>query len=129
MAMPSLSAASIIVVPWSTSSSTPSICICNMIYSASRLSINHGLAMLDVIFKLWPEVFDKAQYRHRRSIPQRANGTAGNIVADISQQSQIFHLALPFNNALDHAIEPAGAFTARRALTAGFFEAKVRKPL
>src|SRR5689334_1448067 len=124
MAIPSLSAASIIVVPWSTSTATPSISIFSMLFA-----LHHALAMLDVILEFWPEVLDKTQHRRGSSITQGADGTAGNVAADISQQIEVFHAPLPLRNPLDHAIQPAGAFTARGALATGFLEEEIGQAL
>lgn len=87
------------------------------------------LAMLDIVFELMAEVFGKAAHREHGGVGQSADGAAGHVVADRIEQFQIFGAAFAAGDAVDDAVEPAGAFAAGGTLTAGFFKIKVAQAL
>ena len=63
----------------------------------------------------------------RRSITERANRTALNVVRNRVQQVQISRLAFASVNTIDHAPEPTRAFAARCALATRLVHIKVRQ--
>jgi len=63
--------------------------------------------------------------RSRRDCFAAASAAACHLVADGIQQIQVFHAALAFYDAVDDAVEPAGAFAAGGALAAGFVVVKI----
>ena len=85
--------------------------------------------MLDIVFKLMAEVFGKAAYREHGCIGQGADGAAGHIVADGIEQFQIFGAAFAAGDAVNDAVEPAGAFATGGTLAAGFFKIEVAQAL
>src|SRR5258706_12821492 len=126
--MPSLFVASMIVLLSGTSTGRPSISSFAMCVW-SVLSVNEALAVVDVVLELVAKMLDEAFHRQRGGIAQRADRAAGDVVRHRIKFVEIFRTALPVLDAMDHAIQPAGAFAARRALAAGFFEIKIRQPL
>src|SRR5579862_5009513 len=85
--------------------------------------------VLDHVLKLVLVVLQEALHGPRRRIPQRADRMTLDPICDIEQQPQILAPSLAGDDALEHAIEPAGPFAARGALTAGFRVVKARQPL
>src|SRR5438105_4462587 len=117
--MSSFCAASITVAPFSTCTGRP---------STSRFSIDRpshvirdeALPVVDVILEFVAEMLDEALHRQRCGIAERADGASGDVVRDRNQRVEILGLPLAVLDPIDHAPEPAGAFAARRALSAGF---------
>uniref|UniRef100_A0A0N4ZLE3 NAD-specific glutamate dehydrogenase n=1 Tax=Parastrongyloides trichosuri TaxID=131310 RepID=A0A0N4ZLE3_PARTI len=64
---------------------------------------------------------------HGGGVTQGADGAAHDVACHVVQEVQIFRTALTVLDAVHHAVEPAGAFAARRALAAAFFEIEVRQ--
>ena len=85
--------------------------------------------MLNIVFKLMAEVFGKAAHGEHGGVGQGADGAAGHVVADGIEQLQIFGAAFAFGDAVDDAVQPAGAFATGRALAAGFFKIEVAQAL
>src|SRR5712691_8555863 len=121
MKMPSLLAASMMVLPSVTSICLPSI-------SISSISWYQALFVFNVMLELVAEMGNEAFNRQRGGVAQSANGASRDVVRDIEQQIQILLLSLAVLDAVHHPVQPAGAFAARRALAAGFLEVKIGKP-
>ena len=83
-----------------------------------RVSADETVLVLDVIFEFVPEVLEHAAHRHGRCIAERADRAAHDVLRDRVQQIQIFLAPESMLDPMHHAIQPARAFTARRALTA-----------
>src|SRR6187399_3077402 len=114
-----------IVEPSGTSICSPSISISRGMADALQVIGHTTLLVLDVVHEFVAEMLDKALHRQRGSIAQRADGAPGNVVRDVIQQVEVLHPALAMLDTVDHAVEPAGALAARRALAAGFLEVKI----
>src|SRR3972149_6962139 len=139
MAMPRALAASITVAPLCTSICLPSISTFGMSFSgrlpggdAGSGEIAAGLAhhaalVFDVILEFVAEVLDETFHRHRRRIPEGADGAPGDVVGHVAEQIQVLLPPLAVFDAVDHAVHPAGALAAGRALAAGFFEIEIRQ--
>src|SRR3546814_13370565 len=81
--------------------------------------------MLDVVCEFVAEVLDETAYRHGGGVAQGANGAAHDVVSDRVQDVQVFWTALAIFNARQHAVKPARAFAAVRALAAAFLEIEI----
>jgi hypothetical protein len=57
-------------------------------------------------------------HRPCRRIAQRTDGAAGDVVAQIEQQVQVFRTTFAVLDAVDNAIQPTRALAAGGALTA-----------
>ena len=75
--------------------------------------------------KLITEMLGKAADGEDGGVGKGADGAACHLVADGIEQIQVFHTAFAFYDAVDDAVEPAGSFTARGALAAGFVVVEV----
>src|SRR5690348_4032129 len=143
--MPSFVAASMTVWPFSTWTGRPSISRLMGMSVRGELVADHvrdrrllgavaavlhaAALVVDVVLEFLAEHLHEGARGHRRRVTQRADGAALDVVGEVEQQLQVFLAALPMFDAVDDAIEPAGAFTARRALAAGFLEVEVREAL
>src|SRR5208283_4352668 len=96
----------------------------------SRLTLDdRTAAVFDHVLKLVPVVLEEALHRPRGRIAQRADRVALDAIGDIHQQPQILAAPLAGEDALQHPIQPARAFAARRALAAGLRRVEARQPL
>ena len=95
----------------------------------TKLNIRRHQAMLviDVILELVAVVLHKRTHRHCGRVSKRTNCAALNVVSDRVQHVKIFITTFAVFDAIDHAPEPARAFTTRGALTARFFVIKIRQ--
>ena len=73
--------------------------------------------MFNVISEFVAEMLDKALYRHRRRIAQRADRPSHDVRRDATQQIQIFGTPLPMFDAMHDLVKPASSLTTWRALT------------
>ena len=64
-------------------------------------------------------MLDEAPHRHCGGIAEGADGAPLDLVRDLLQQLDILGPALALDEAREHAVEPAGALAAGRALAAG----------
>src|SRR2546428_6159705 len=97
---------------------------------AAPLRFEHSgktLLMLNVMDKLVAEMLDEALHRQRRGVAQRADGAPGDVVGHVVEEREVLDAPQPLLDAMDHAVEPARAFAARRALAAGLLEIEVRQ--
>src|ERR1700722_14665777 len=101
-----------------------------------RLAVQVGGALhdgatlvLDHVLKFGTEMFQETLHRPCRCIAQRTNRVPFDAIGHIEQQPEILASALAGNDAFQHAIQPAGPFTAGRALTAGFRHIEARQTL
>ena len=82
--------------------------------------------VLDVMLELVAEMPDEALHRQRRRVAQRADRAARRCCRPpTSGQIQILLAALAVLDTVDHALQPAGSFAARRALPAGFLVVEI----
>src|ERR1039458_3034453 len=100
MAMPSAFAASITVAPLATSICRPSISTLGMSFSGRLLGrsagggevaarhAHHAALVLDVILEFVAEMGDEAFHRQRRRIPERADGSPGDVVGHVGEQDR-----------------------------------------
>src|SRR5512140_34944 len=134
MAMPSALAASITVAPLATSICLPSISTLGMSFSGRLLCrcagggvvaaghAHQAALVIDVILEFVAEMLDEAFHRQRRRVAQGADGAPGDVVGHVGEHIQVFLPPLAVLYAVHHAVHPAGAFAAGRALPAGFLE-------
>ena len=85
------------------------------------------MLVLDVVFKFFAIILDEGANRHRRGIAQCANRATLDIVGNRIQHVQIINPAMAVLDAMDHAVQPASTFAARRTLAAGFLEVEIRE--
>src|SRR6516164_3747129 len=76
-------------------------------------------AVIDHVLELVPVVLEEALHRPGRGIAKGADGVPLDVVRYIEQQSQLRAAGLPGKHALEHAVHPASALAAGRALPAG----------
>ena len=81
-------------------------------------ALSDAVAVLDHVFELVPVMLHEALHRPRRRVAERADRMPFDLVGDVDQHVEVGLLALPCEDALDHAVHPAGAFAARGALAA-----------
>src|SRR5438067_13925454 len=93
------------------------------------LALHQTALVLDLVHELVAEMLDEALHRQRRGVPERADGAAGDVVGDVVEERQVLHAALAVLDAIHHAIEPARALAAGRALAARFLVVEVREAL
>src|SRR5690348_11991428 len=136
--MPRPFAASITVAPFLTSVSLPSIVSFGMsgrhpLRQARRRAVSvlghHAAPVVDMVLELGAEVLDEALHRQRRRVAERADRAPGDVVGQVHEEIEALVPSLSVLDAVHHAIEPAGALAAGRALAAGLFEVEIRKPL
>src|ERR1700761_1733448 len=83
-------------------------------------AIDQGAALvLDHVLELVAKMLDEALHRPRRGIAECADGVPLDAVRHIDQQGHVLGAALAVDDPAQHAIHPAGALAARRALAAG----------
>src|SRR6185436_12477740 len=109
-----------IVEPSGTSIVLPSISISRGM-GALEIVGHKALLVLDVVDEFGTEVLEEALHRQRGSVAQRADSAARDVVGHVVQEIEVLHPPLAVLDAVHHAVEPAGALTARRALATGFF--------
>src|ERR1035437_521248 len=131
MAIPSALAASITVAPFCTSICLPSISSFGMSFSGRLLdssaprseitagNAHHAMLVVDVILEFVAEGVEETLHRQRRRIPEGADGAPGDVVGYVGEQVQVFLPTLAVLYAVHHAVHPAGAFAAGRALATG----------
>ena len=76
-----------------------------------------GLRLSRRFFENWVETLEDQAELNRR--------TMQGLTQLVREQREVFHPPLPFLDAVHHAVEPAGAFAARRALAARLLVIKV----
>src|SRR5262245_31163125 len=113
-----------IVAPSGTSICLPSSSISRGM-GALQVIRHAALLVLDVVDELVAEVLDEALHRQRGGVAERADRASRDVVRDVVEQIQVLHAALAVLDAVDHPVEPAGAFAARRALPARFLEIEI----
>src|SRR5690349_7444121 len=104
------------------------VCAISFSRSSQRRFLHQAELMFDVVLELSAEMLDEALHWQRRGIAQRADGASRDVVGHRNQLLEIFASAFAVLDALHHAIQPTGAFAARRALAARFLEVKEREP-
>src|SRR5688500_7659425 len=120
------------MLPSGTSTFLPSIST-SIILDRShelRFFVMHKTApVLDVVLELGSIVFDERTHRHRRRVTEGANRSALNVVGQRIQKIKILGTPLTMFDPVNDAVEPPGAFAARRALAAAFFVIEIGKSL
>src|SRR5690348_5847311 len=85
-----------------------------------HLVIHHRTPVLAVVLELVPEIREERLHRPRGGFAERADGVPFDLARDGFQPMQVFRRPTARDDARQHAMHPAGAFAARRALAAGF---------
>ena len=75
--------------------------------------------VLHHVLEFVAEVFEEALHGPRGGIAERADRMTLDLVGYLDQLVEVFLLALPVDDAGQHAVQPAGALATRRALAAG----------
>src|SRR6056297_3913380 len=75
--------------------------------------------VLDHVFEFVAEVFQEALHRPRGGVAQRADGVSLDLVGHVEEPVQIARRRLALEHAGQHAVQPARALPAGRALAAG----------
>src|SRR5215468_397664 len=94
---------------------------CSASGRARSLTVGHqtSSAVVDHVFELVPVVLEEALHRPRRGIAEGADGVPFDAIRHIEEQAEFFAPRLTCEHALQHAVHPAGALPARRALATG----------
>src|SRR5678815_3731724 len=69
-----------------------------------------------VRIELGAEFLDAAHHRGRARVAQHADGLARHLLGQVEQEVEVARLALPGDDALEHARRPRRSFAALRAL-------------
>src|SRR5580704_1332174 len=85
--------------------------------------------VLDHVLELVLVVLQEALHRPCRGIAERADRVPLDPIRHIEQQPQVLASALPRDDSAEHAVEPARALAARRALAAGLGIIEARQAL
>src|SRR5262249_51907590 len=117
--MPRRSAAWMTVTPSSTAIVRPSISTVGMGSPGRRLGAERTAAERHVLLELGAELGDEGPRRHGGAVGEGADRVALDVVGDAQQQLDVCRVGAALLEPAQHALEPAGAFTARRALPAG----------
>src|SRR5688572_3459884 len=96
---------------------------------AVAAGIHRAALVVDVVLELVAVDLHERAHGHRRGVAQRADRSPLDVVGEVEQQVEVLLPALARLDAVDDAIEPAGALPARRALPAGLLEVEVRQAL
>jgi hypothetical protein len=83
----------------------------------------------DVVFEFVPEMAQKTLHRPRRGFAEGTDGVAFDLARGALQHVQVVERGLAIDDARQHAVHPAGAFAARRALAAGLGIVEARDAL
>src|SRR3546814_9719244 len=78
-------------------------------------------------FELVSEMPDGTAYRPCRGITQRANRVSFDLSSNIYQQIDVAYFSVSVFQTVQYFFHPAGPFTARAALSAGFVVIKAGK--
>src|SRR4029077_20325304 len=116
------SAAWMMLTPSSTSMVRPSISILGMSEGMSlqrrHIGPQRAAAEGGVLFELGAELGSERPRGHGSSVRQRTDGVALDVVGDVQEQIDVGRRGGPILEPRQHAMEPAGALAARRALAA-----------
>src|SRR5215467_6607662 len=114
-----------------TRSSAMSVSVCARSGRLRPLAVGHEApsAVIDHVLELVTVVLEEALHRPGRGVAEGADGVPLDVVRDIEQQSQLLAARLPGEHALEHAVHPAGALAAGRALPARLRHVEARDAL
>src|SRR5882672_2249798 len=114
-----------------TSMLTSSSAMAVRISGRSRDAVSdHAAALVfDHVFEFVAEVLDGALHGPRRRVAERADRVAFDAVRDIDDEVQVLHAPFACEDSLHHAVHPARAFPAGRALATGFGFVEARDAL
>src|SRR5687767_4500639 len=112
-----------------TSMLTSSLMLGRLLSSLPAIAFDDAVAVLDHVFEFMPEMFHEALHRPGGGVAEGANGVAFDLVGHVHQHVQVLLAAFAGEHSLQQTIHPAGAFTARRALSAGFGVVEARNAL
>src|SRR6202041_1675394 len=85
--------------------------------------------VLDHVLEFGFEMLQEALHRPGGCIAQGANGVSFDAIGHVEQKAQILAAPLAGDDPLEHAVQPARAFPAGRALTTGLRHVEARQPL
>src|SRR5262249_129388 len=117
--MPRRSAAWMTVTPSSTAIVRPSISTLGMGSSGRRLRAERTAAEPRVLLEPGAELGDEVGRRHGGAVGEGADRVALDVVGDAQQQVDVCRVGAALFEPAQHALEPASALAARRALPAG----------
>src|SRR6476646_897763 len=129
--MPSFVAASITVAPLSTVTGLPSISRLMgmsvrrhfvgdlLVGRAVAAGLHRAALAVDVVLEFLAVHLHEGARRHGRGVPERADGATLDVVGEVEEQVEVFLAAFAVLDAVQDAVEPAGALAAWRALAAG----------
>src|SRR5580765_1963105 len=129
--MPARSVARMIISPLCALTGTPSTSMltwssamcrsCSASGRARSLTVGGETpsAVVDHVFEFVPVVLEEALHRPGRRISERADGVPFDAIRHIEEQAELVAPRLTCEYALQHAVHPAGALPARRALATG----------
>src|SRR5215469_9135465 len=86
-------------------------------------------AVVDHVLELVTVMLEEALHRPGGGIAERADGVSLDVVRHIEQEPQLLAPRLPGEHAPEHAVHPAGALAARRALPARLRHVEARDAL
>ncbi len=86
-----------------------------------------SMELLDALLNVRAEVLDEALYGPSSGITKGANGVAFNLLRQLEKHINLGLLSVTDNESAHHLVEPSGALTARRALSAGLVLVEVRE--
>src|SRR5258706_2988352 len=84
------------------------------------LRIFYFLGILYVIFKLFPEMADRARHRPRRGISERTNRISFNFLRHIYQQVDVFQMPVAVFKTVQYFFHPSRPLPAGAALATRF---------
>src|SRR5262249_9969169 len=117
--MPRRSAAWMTVTPSSTSIVRSSISTLGMGSLGRGLGTERTAAERNVLLELGAELGDEVARWHGGAVGEGADGVALDVVGDAQQQVDVCRVGAALLEPAQHALEPASALAARRALPAG----------
>src|SRR5579859_3851308 len=128
--MPAAWAACRTVVPAGTSTSWPLIVSFGMDRPLRRVRAADGrrAVVLDTLFEHRAEMPDQALDRPGRSVAERADRVAFDLVGDVEQHVDLLDRRVALHQPLHHAPHPARALAAGRALAAALVLVEMRQP-
>src|SRR5581483_8049341 len=125
---PAISQACRTVMPAGTSSSFPSIFTMGMRSLRRQFRRWAPGALADATFHFRPEMADQSLHRPRRTIRQRADRVALDLLGDVVQRVDLLDPRVTRNHAFHHAPDPAEPLTTGRALAAALVFVEIGQP-
>ena len=87
--------------------------------------LHQTFLVFDVVRKFITEMLNHGAHRHGGRVTQCADRASLNVVGEIIEQIQVFQATFSCFDPMNDTVKPSRAFTAGRALAAGFFIVKI----